>query len=90
MIIFVPVDPLSPARHKALVILRGPHNHPAHPKTKPSMSGQNLLGQAITAAGSLGLTVSKLLNGEPIYCFNRKPLIIYLAPSTNLIYRGER
>ncbi|KAJ7799505.1 hypothetical protein B0H14DRAFT_3787817, partial [Mycena olivaceomarginata] len=89
MIIFIPVNPPLAARHKALVIVR-PHNHPAHPKTKPSTSDQNLLGQAITAAGSLRLTVSKLLNGEPIYCFNRKPLIIYLAPSTNLIYGGER
>ncbi|KAJ7858016.1 hypothetical protein B0H14DRAFT_2578007 [Mycena olivaceomarginata] len=62
MIIFIPVNPPLAARHKALVIVRGPHNHPAHPKTKPSTSDQNLLGQAITAAGSLGLTVSKLLN----------------------------
>jgi hypothetical protein len=90
MVIFIPVNPPLAARHKALVIVRGPHNHPAHPKTKPSTSDQNLLGQAITAAGSLGLTVSKLLNGEPIYCFNRKPLRIYLAPSTNIIYGGER
>ncbi|KAJ7697134.1 hypothetical protein B0H14DRAFT_2649960 [Mycena olivaceomarginata] len=56
MIIFIPVNPPLAARHKALVIVRGPHNHPAHPKTKPSTSDQNLLGQAITAAGSLGLT----------------------------------
>ncbi|KAJ7825909.1 hypothetical protein B0H14DRAFT_2596247 [Mycena olivaceomarginata] len=74
MIIFIPVNPPLAARHKALVIVRGPHNHPAHPKTKPSTSDQNLLGQAITAASSLRLTVSKLLN----------------APSTNLIYGGER
>ncbi|KAJ7804925.1 hypothetical protein B0H14DRAFT_2611872 [Mycena olivaceomarginata] len=80
MIIFVPVDPLSPARHKALVILRGPHNHPAHPKTKPSMGDQHLLGQAIGAAGTLGLTVSRLLN----------VLRIPIAPSTSLVYGGEQ
>ncbi|KAJ7789038.1 hypothetical protein B0H14DRAFT_2627657 [Mycena olivaceomarginata] len=74
MIIFTPVNPPLAARHKALVIVRGPHNHPAHPKTKPSTSAQYLLGQAIDAAGSLGLTVNKLLN----------------APSTTLIYGGER
>ncbi|KAJ7301603.1 hypothetical protein DFH08DRAFT_827404 [Mycena albidolilacea] len=74
MIIFTPVNPPPAARHKALVIVRGPHNHPAHPKAKPSTSAQYLLGQAIDAAGSLGLTVNKLLN----------------APSTTLIYGGER
>jgi hypothetical protein len=90
MIIFTPVNPPLAARHKALVVVRGPHNHPAHPKTKPSTSAQYLLGQAIDAAGSLGLTVNKLLNGGFIYRFHCMVLRIYLAPSTTLIYGGER
>ncbi|KAJ7809018.1 hypothetical protein B0H14DRAFT_3760341 [Mycena olivaceomarginata] len=73
MIIFTPINPPLASRHKALVIVREPHNHPAHPKTKPSTSDQHRLGEAIAAAGSLGLTVNKLLN----------------APSTTLIYGGE-
>ncbi|KAJ6449035.1 hypothetical protein DFH09DRAFT_1118706 [Mycena vulgaris] len=36
MLIFLPVDVVY--AHKALVVLRNPHNHPAHPKTKPTPS----------------------------------------------------
>ncbi|KAJ7835323.1 hypothetical protein B0H14DRAFT_2590316 [Mycena olivaceomarginata] len=66
MIIFVPVDPLSPARHKALVILRGPHNHPAHPKTNPSMGDQHLLGQAIVLRIHIAPSTSLVYGGEQV------------------------
>ncbi|KAJ6619645.1 hypothetical protein B0H10DRAFT_1946692 [Mycena sp. CBHHK59/15] len=49
MLIFIPVDPAY--SHKALVILRNPHNHPAHPKTKPNVSDRTKLVAAVQAAG---------------------------------------
>ena len=60
MLIFVPVDT---SIHQAVVFLRGPHNHPMHPKTKPSSEDKNKLEMAIQAAGTRKLTVQKLLNG---------------------------
>lgn len=62
MLIFIPVD--KEHSHKALVVLRNPHNHPAHPKTKPSAQDRIQLGTAVKAAGLTGLTVQKLLNGQ--------------------------
>ncbi|KAJ7187583.1 hypothetical protein GGX14DRAFT_409088 [Mycena pura] len=73
MIIFIPIDK-STARHKALVILRNPHNHPMHPKTKPSSNDRRTLATAVEAAGVVGLTVGKLLT----------------AACTSLIYNGDR
>ncbi|KAJ6562706.1 hypothetical protein DFH09DRAFT_920579 [Mycena vulgaris] len=72
MLIFPPVDAVY--AHKALVVLRNPHNHPAHPKTKPSARDRLQLGEAVQAAGLTGLTVQKLLN----------------APSTSMVYEGGR
>jgi hypothetical protein len=60
MLIFVPVDT---SVHQAVVFLRGPHNHPMHPKTKPSSEEKLQPEKAIQAAGSRRLTVQKLLNG---------------------------
>ncbi|KAJ7670951.1 hypothetical protein B0H17DRAFT_1085621 [Mycena rosella] len=74
MLIFVPVERLHPGIQKALIFLRNPHNHPAHPKTKPSASDKLLLGKAVDAAGVVGLTAQRLLN----------------ASSTALVYAGER
>ncbi|KAJ7129118.1 hypothetical protein C8R46DRAFT_1202508 [Mycena filopes] len=61
-------------RNKALVILRNPHNHPMHPKFKPSTEDRVKLGAAVQAAGLTGLTAMKLLN----------------ATSTSEIYGGNR
>ncbi|KAJ7828171.1 hypothetical protein B0H13DRAFT_2290031 [Mycena leptocephala] len=74
MIIFVPVEQLNPDLQKALIFLRNPHNHPAHPKTKPSANDKLTLGKAVEAAGIVGLTAQRLLN----------------ASSTALVYTGER
>ena len=60
MLIFVPVDT---SIRQAIVYLRGPHNHPMHPKTKPSSDEKLQLEKAIQAAGRRSLTVQKLLNG---------------------------
>ena len=60
MLIFVPVDT---SIRQAIVFLRGPHNHPMHPKTKPSSEEKLQLEKAIQAAGRRRLTVQKLLNG---------------------------
>ncbi|KAJ6582523.1 hypothetical protein DFH09DRAFT_1439289 [Mycena vulgaris] len=54
MLIFLPVDAVY--AHKALVVLRNPHNHPVHPKTKPSVRDRLQLGEAVQAAGLTGLT----------------------------------
>ncbi|KAF8951490.1 hypothetical protein BDZ97DRAFT_1909987 [Flammula alnicola] len=70
MVIFIPLDI---SIQKAIVFLRGPHNHPMHPKTKPSSEEKVQLHKAIEAAGRRGLTVQKLLN----------------APSTSTIYNGK-
>ncbi|KAF7371862.1 hypothetical protein MVEN_00043200 [Mycena venus] len=74
MIIFVPIDRSSPVAQNALVVLRNPRNHPTHPKTKPSTDDRRTLAKAIEANGVVGLTAQRLLN----------------APSTSLIYKGER
>jgi hypothetical protein len=65
MLIFVPVDT---SLRQAIVFLRNPHNHPMHPKTKPSSEEKLQLEKAIQAAGRRRLTVQKLLNGtlQPI------------------------
>jgi hypothetical protein len=64
MIIFIPVKPSPATLHKAIVILRNPHNHPMHPKTKPSAEDNVKLGTAVKSAGLTGLTVQKLRNGQ--------------------------
>ncbi|KAJ7920615.1 hypothetical protein B0H13DRAFT_1867343 [Mycena leptocephala] len=64
MIIFVPVEQLNPDIQKALIFLRNPHNHPAHPKTKPSANDKLTLGKAVEAAGIVGLNAQRLLNGD--------------------------
>ncbi|KAJ7713619.1 hypothetical protein B0H16DRAFT_1252776, partial [Mycena metata] len=78
MIIFIPVAKVveaTPAlRHKAILPLRNPHNHPMHPKIKPSTDDRSKLGAAVQAVGLTGLTASKLLN----------------APITSMVYDGNR
>ncbi|KAJ7162464.1 hypothetical protein C8R46DRAFT_1104607 [Mycena filopes] len=74
MIIFIPVDDAPATRNKAIVILRNAHNHPMHPKIKPSNEDRIKLGAAVQAVGLTGLTAMKLLN----------------APSTSTIYAGAR
>ncbi|KAJ7741810.1 hypothetical protein DFH07DRAFT_750775 [Mycena maculata] len=81
MIILVPVEPTADTLHKAMVILRNPHNHPAHPTTKPSVQDQVKLTAAVNAAGLTGLTVQKLLNGK----FHSA-----VPPSTSIVYGGAR
>ncbi|KAJ7909899.1 hypothetical protein B0H13DRAFT_1877215 [Mycena leptocephala] len=61
-------------QHCPLIFLRNPHNHPAHPKTKPSANDKLTFGKAVEAAGIVGLTAQRLLN----------------ALSTALVYTGER
>ncbi|KAJ7824717.1 hypothetical protein B0H14DRAFT_2596999 [Mycena olivaceomarginata] len=73
MIIHVPVDQSPAMRHKAIVILRSPHNHPMHPRTKPSAEDKFKLGTAVKSTGLTGLTVRTLLN----------------APSTSSVYGGK-
>ncbi|KAJ7862404.1 hypothetical protein B0H14DRAFT_2575473 [Mycena olivaceomarginata] len=73
MIIHVPVDQSPAMRHKAIVILRNPHNHPMHPRTKPSAEDKFKLGTAVKSTGLTGLTVRTLLN----------------APSTSSVYGGR-
>jgi hypothetical protein len=48
MLIFVLVNT---SIHQAIFFLRGPHNHPIHPKTKPSSAEKLQLEKAIQAAG---------------------------------------
>ena len=60
MLIFVPINT---SIHQAVVFLRGPYNHPMHPKMKPSSEDKNQLEKAIQAVGIRKLTVQKLLNG---------------------------
>ena len=55
--------PVDTSIRQAIVFLRGPHNHPMHPKTKPSSEEKLQLEKAIQAAGRRRLTVQKLLNG---------------------------
>ncbi|KAJ7796304.1 hypothetical protein B0H14DRAFT_3158095 [Mycena olivaceomarginata] len=76
MIVFIPVEAeKTPAtRYKALVILRNAHNHPMHPKIKPSSEDRVKLGTAVRAFGLTGLTPMRLLN----------------APSTSIVYDGHQ
>ncbi|KAJ7936884.1 hypothetical protein B0H13DRAFT_2430847 [Mycena leptocephala] len=76
MIIHIPVEQSPATLHKALVVLRDPHNHPMHPRTKPTTEDKIKLGAAVKATGLNGLTVQKLLNGE--------------SPSTSSVYDGGR
>ncbi|KAF8225893.1 hypothetical protein L208DRAFT_1503629 [Tricholoma matsutake] len=80
MIIFVPVDKEI---RKAVIILRNPHNHPMHPRTKPSFKDKKKITKAIHAAGTTGLTVSKLMNVPSLIVDQQ------LAPSTTLVYDGS-
>jgi hypothetical protein len=64
MIIYVPVEELPAIRHKALVVLEYPHNHPMHPMSKPSTEDKLKFKTALNAAGLDGLTVQKLLNSS--------------------------
>ncbi|KAJ7733647.1 hypothetical protein B0H16DRAFT_1892739 [Mycena metata] len=61
-------------RNNAIVVLQNPHNHPMHPKIKPSAEDRVKLGAAVQAVGLTGLTGMKLLN----------------APSTSIVYNGSR
>ncbi|KAJ6608982.1 hypothetical protein B0H10DRAFT_1814675, partial [Mycena sp. CBHHK59/15] len=81
MIVFIPVEAeKTPAtRYKALVILRNAHNHPMHPKIKPSSEDRVKLGTAVRAIGLTGLTPMRLLNGE-----------CEVAPSTSIVYDGHQ
>jgi hypothetical protein len=89
MQILIPVD--EEHRMKAFVVLRNPHNHPAHPHTKPSVKDTRKLETAIQAAGLTGLTVQKLLNGTveftpSLYIINNSTS--KTAPSTVMAYGG--
>ncbi|KAJ6629794.1 hypothetical protein B0H10DRAFT_2184143 [Mycena sp. CBHHK59/15] len=72
MIVLISVD--STSVKTALVILRNPHNHPAHPQAKPSAEDRIKLGKAVQLAGLTGLTAYKLIN----------------ASSTSVVYNGQR
>ncbi|KAK7035592.1 hypothetical protein R3P38DRAFT_2771217 [Favolaschia claudopus] len=74
LIIFVPINFSPDTAHKAIILLKKPHNHPMHPPSKPSASDQLKLRTAVAETGVLGLTVQKFLN----------------APSTSKIYGGHR
>ncbi|KAJ7025228.1 hypothetical protein C8F04DRAFT_1191678 [Mycena alexandri] len=74
MLIFILVVDTHATRNKAIVVLRNPHNHPMHPKIKPSGEDRIKLGVAVQAVGLTGLTGMKLLN----------------APSTSMVYNGSR
>ncbi|KAF8219461.1 hypothetical protein L208DRAFT_1383005 [Tricholoma matsutake] len=80
MIIFVPVDKEI---RKAVIILCNPHNHPMHPRTKPSFKDKKKITKAIHAAGTTGLTVLKLMNVPSLIVDQQ------LAPSTALVYDGS-
>ncbi|KAF8145026.1 hypothetical protein K438DRAFT_2100248 [Mycena galopus ATCC 62051] len=70
MIILVSADRSNAASQKALLVLCNPHNHPAHPKSKPSANYRRTLSKAVEATGVLGLTVQHLLNASstPLIC----------------------
>jgi hypothetical protein len=72
MIIFVPVDQTI---RKVFLLLRNAHNHPVHPRFKPSQSEALKLISAVDAAGKIGLTVSKLLKGECISNYHVAPYL---------------
>lgn len=48
---------------RAIVIVKGPHNHPKPPATKVTREGKDLYEKAAEASGLNGLTVGKLDNG---------------------------
>ncbi|KAJ7649098.1 hypothetical protein DFH06DRAFT_1332120 [Mycena polygramma] len=73
MTIFTPVEKLDIVEFKALVVVKTAHNHPAHPKTKPTAEDRLKLEEAIQAAGLTGLTARKLL----------------IAPTTATVYAGR-
>ena len=61
MTIYVPIDNNL---WKAWVLLQQAHNHPIHPKIKPSFEDCQKLEEAIHASGSLeDLMVQKLIKG---------------------------
>ncbi|KAK6981621.1 hypothetical protein R3P38DRAFT_2664122 [Favolaschia claudopus] len=75
LVIFIPVAPVPQTlSHRAIIFLEKPHNHPAHPRVKPSTEDKLKLETAIQAVGVNGLTVQKLLN----------------APNTSAVYGGKR
>ncbi|KAF8237375.1 hypothetical protein L208DRAFT_1375637 [Tricholoma matsutake] len=87
MIIFVPVNKDV---CKALVILRKPHNHPIHPKMKPSLKDKEKLSEAVHAVGITGLIVQKLMNGmESLKQSHLDADIALQAGTTSLVYEGE-
>jgi hypothetical protein len=67
MIIFIPIEGEFVGL-KALVVVRNPHSHPAHPRAKPNAQDRMMLGTAVESAGLTGLTVKKLLNGQYLLC----------------------
>lgn len=69
MIIYVAVEDSPATRHKAIVLLENPHNHPMHPTSKPSTEDKLKLKTAVNAVGPNGPTAQKLLNGSfsPLY-----------------------
>jgi len=80
MIIYVPIDTKI---RKAYVILRKPHNHPMHLRTKPTAEDKGMLVEAIEAAGKTGLTVRKLLNGRSLlHMLSRHCVLILRFTST--------
>jgi hypothetical protein len=92
MIIYVLVD-LS--IRKVFVLLRHAHNHPVHPKSKPTSADKAKLAEAVDAAGKIGLTAHKLINGAYICdmwrCLMHWLMVYFLvlAASTSLVY-GEK
>jgi hypothetical protein len=67
MIIFIPIEGEFVGL-KALVVVRNPHNHPAHPRAKPNAQDRMMLWTVVESAGLTGLTVKKLLNGQYFLC----------------------
>ena len=55
--------PVNPSIRKAIVVLKNPHNHPMYPKKKPTHEDDEMLHQAMDAAGLVGLTPQSLMNG---------------------------
>ncbi|KAJ7719347.1 hypothetical protein DFH07DRAFT_761173, partial [Mycena maculata] len=59
--IFAPVDR---ADRRAIISLSNAHNHPRPPAIKVSRKGKDLYKEAISTAGTMGLTVLKCDNGS--------------------------
>ncbi|GJF01013.1 hypothetical protein PsYK624_173180 [Phanerochaete sordida] len=70
MTIYVPLDRNI---RKAIVIVKGAHNHPMHSKRKSTTDDRTKLSQAAHAIGVHNVTVSKLMS----------------APSTRMIFGGD-